>query len=161
MEARASGDVLPSLGRRAGVRGCHMLSAWSAWLDRAITAFNERFPPNTFFNLDFQVRGTLAVLLVGLVCGAVGSLVVGNRMAFFSDALAHCAFAGVALGFLFALAAGVREEKEFYDWILPIMVLFGVLIGVLTLFVAFRLRRLPKVALVFSTLTYAPLTPPS
>ena len=37
----------------------------------------------------------------------------------------------------------------------------GVLIGVLTLFVAFRLRRLPKVALVFSTLTYAPLTPPS
>jgi hypothetical protein len=37
----------------------------------------------------------------------------------------------------------------------------GVLIGVLTLFVVFRLRRLPKVALVFSTLTHAPLTPPS
>ena len=30
----------------------------------------------------------------------VGSLVVGNRMAFFSDAMAHCAFAGVALGLL-------------------------------------------------------------
>ena len=29
-------------------------------------------------------------------CGAVGSLVVGGRMAFFSDALAHCAFAGVS-----------------------------------------------------------------
>src|SRR5204863_74025 len=47
-----------------------MLSAWSAWLDRAISAFNDLFPPNTFFNFDFQVRGTLAVLLVGLVCGA-------------------------------------------------------------------------------------------
>src|SRR5215468_2578840 len=105
------------------------------WLDRAIDGFTQLFPPLTFFNLSWNVRGTLAVLLVGLVCGAVGSLVVGNRMAFFSDALAHCAFAGVALGFLFALAAGVREEKEFYDWILPIMVLFGVLIGVLIAYV--------------------------
>ena len=28
------------------------------------------------------------------ICGMVGALVVGNRMAFFSDAMAHCAFAG-------------------------------------------------------------------
>src|SRR5262249_55203268 len=70
-------------------------------------------------------------LLVGLVCGAVGSLVVGNRMAFFSDALAHCAFAGVALGVLFALLAGVTEQNEFYEWILPIMVSFGILVGLL------------------------------
>ena len=112
-----------------------MLSAWSAWLDRAISAFNDLFPPNTFFNLDFQVRGTLAVLLVGLVCGAVGSLVVGNRMAFFSDALAHCAFAGVALGVLVALLAGIRDRDEFYEWILPIMVAFGVVIGLLIAYV--------------------------
>jgi len=107
----------------------------SAWLDRAIRAFNDLFPPYTFFNIDFQVRGTLAVLLVGLACGAVGSLVVGNRMAFFSDALAHCAFAGVALGLLVALIAGVHNQDEFYDWILPIMVAFGVLVGLLIAFV--------------------------
>src|SRR3954452_14231699 len=95
-------------------RGCRMLSGL---LDRAIRTFNDLFPPNTFFNLDFQVRGTLAVLLVGLACGAVGSLVVGNRMAFFSDALAHCAFAGVALGVLVALLAGVRNKDDFYAWI--------------------------------------------
>src|SRR5262245_51342378 len=107
----------------------------SGWLDGIIRAFNNLFPPNTFFNLDFQVRGTLAVLLVGLVCGAVGSLVVGNRMAFFSDALAHCAFAGVALGVLVALFAGVRNKDEFYDWILPIMVVFGIVVGLLIAYV--------------------------
>src|SRR5438874_3527021 len=107
----------------------------SGWLDRAINSFNEHFPPNTFFNFDFQVRGTLAVLLVGLLCGAVGSLVVGNRMAFFSDALAHCAFAGVALGVLVALLAGVRDKNKFYDWILPIMVVFGIVVGLLIAYV--------------------------
>ena len=48
----------------------------------------------------FLVKGVLAVVLVCLLCGLMGSLVVGNRMAFFSDAMAHCAFAGVALGYL-------------------------------------------------------------
>src|SRR5947209_17148659 len=31
--------------------------------------------------------------------------------------------------------AGVRDEKDFYNWILPVMVLFGVLIGVLIAYV--------------------------
>ncbi len=101
----------------------------SGWLDRAIEAFTGLFPPLTFFNLSYNVRGTLAVLLVSVACGAVGSLVVGNRMAFFSDALAHCAFAGVALGFLMALAAGVRDQAEFQQWVIPVMVVFGVLVG--------------------------------
>ena len=97
----------------------------------AISAFNELFPPNTFFNFDFQVRGTLAVLLVGLVCGAVGSLVVGNRMAFFSDALAHCAFAGVGLGLLIGFVQGAVKEGPFYQWGIPLlMVGFGILVGV-------------------------------
>jgi zinc transport system permease protein len=102
---------------------------FSAWLDQAIDAFTRLFPERTFFNLTFNVRGTLAVLLVSVSCGAVGSLVVGNRMAFFSDALAHCAFAGVSLGFLTALLAGVRDAAEFERWVLPIMVGFGVLVG--------------------------------
>ena len=44
------------------------------------------------FWLDpINVRIVIALVLVGLCCGAVGSMVVGSRMAFFSDALAHCA----------------------------------------------------------------------
>src|SRR5262249_2303754 len=69
------------------------------WLDELIEWFCKTFPPkDSVWSRGYEVRPALAILLVGLVCGAVGSLVVGNRMAFFSDALAHCAFAGVALG---------------------------------------------------------------
>src|SRR5262249_43525958 len=101
----------------------------SEWLDRGIDAFTRLFPPLTFFSLPWNVRGTLAVLLVSLVCGAVGSLVVGNRMAFFSDALAHCAFAGVALGFLLALGFGAHDPAAFSHWVTPVMVAFGVVVG--------------------------------
>jgi zinc transport system permease protein len=110
----------------------------SAWLDQAIDAFTRLFPDRTFFWFDYNVRGVLAVLLVSLCCGAVGSLVVGNRMAFFSDALAHCAFAGVALGFLMALAAGVRDQADFYEWITPVMVAFGIAVGVAIAYVRQR-----------------------
>jgi zinc transport system permease protein len=103
----------------------------SQWLDRGIEAFTRLFPPLTFFSFEFNVRATLAVLLVSLACGVVGSLVVGNRMAFFSDALAHCAFAGVALGFLLALAAGVHNPPDFAHWVTPVMVVFGICVGLL------------------------------
>jgi zinc transport system permease protein len=40
----------------------------------------------------------MALLLAAPLFGALGSMVVTNRMAFFSDALGHGAFTGVALG---------------------------------------------------------------
>src|SRR5438132_564639 len=101
----------------------------SGWLDSGIHWFTDFFPEGSFFSLDYQVRSVLAVILVSLVCGSVGALVVGNRLAFFSDALAHCAFAGIALGFLLALAFGVRDQAEFSEWITPVMVVFGILVG--------------------------------
>jgi zinc transport system permease protein len=82
----------------------------------------------------FDVKGVLAVALVSLVCGLVGSLVVGNRMAFFSDAMAHCAFAGAALGMATVLFVGPpadpREESP-YQWLIPVvMFAFGTAVGV-------------------------------
>ena len=56
---------------------------------------------------DLVLKPVLAILLVCGLCGMLGSMVVGNRMAFFSDAMAHCAFAGVSLGFLRLLAGYV------------------------------------------------------
>jgi len=53
---------------------------------------------------------------------------VANRMAFFSDALAHCAFAGVALGLLFAILSKITV-KDFTEWIFLIMVIFGISMG--------------------------------
>jgi zinc transport system permease protein len=99
------------------------------WLDHQIAAFCQLFPEGTFFNIPFNVRGMIAVILVSLICGAVGSLVVGNRMAFFSDALAHCAFAGVALGLLMGVFTGAETDDAFQLWITLIMVAFGVAVG--------------------------------
>ncbi len=103
----------------------------ATWLNEGIDAFTRLFPDDTFFSLSFNVTGLLAVILVCLICGAVSSLVIGNRMAFYSDALAHCAFAGVALGFLVTLFAGITSDvKAFYQWVTLVMIVFGILIGV-------------------------------
>src|ERR1700751_2442853 len=79
-------------------------------LDQVIANLFGLFPRGSMLSYDFNMRALLAVILVSLVCGAVGSLVVGNRMAFFSDALAHCAFAGIAVGLLVGLLVGSVAE---------------------------------------------------
>jgi zinc transport system permease protein len=100
-------------------------------IEQAIQAIATLFPPGTILNNPAIVRGLFAVILVCVVCGAVGTLVVGNRMAFFSDALAHCAFAGVALGLLTGLLTGALRERGFTHWGIPlIMVIFGVLVAI-------------------------------
>src|SRR5580700_10488206 len=100
----------------------------SGWLDQAIMWFCRHFESGTFFYYDHNVRSLLAVVLVSLACGAVGSLVVGNRMAFFSDALAHSAFAGVAIGILMAFLLRLPRD-ELFHWITPVMAAFGVVVG--------------------------------
>jgi zinc transport system permease protein len=108
------------------------------WLDQAINAFCGcgLFSPGSFFSFDFNIRSLLAVMLVSLICGAVGSMVVGNRMAFFSDALAHCAFAGVGLGLLVGFLAEARRSGPFHDWGVPLItVTFGVAVGLAIAFV--------------------------
>ncbi|HUT52182.1 MAG TPA: metal ABC transporter permease [bacterium] len=51
----------------------------------------------------FMKRALIAVLLVAPACAAMGVMVVNFRMAFFSDAISHSAFTGVALGVLFGI----------------------------------------------------------
>ena len=53
--------------------------------------------------LQFMQRAIIAGLLMGLTLSLLGVFVVLRRSAFFGDAVAHFAFAGVALGFLFAI----------------------------------------------------------
>jgi zinc transport system permease protein len=84
----------------------------------------------------FVTKGVLAILLVCLVCGMVGSLVVGNRMAFFSDAMAHCAFAGVALGYLTIVFAGAGQDGALASWLVPlVMIAFGSAVGAAIVYV--------------------------
>src|SRR5688572_8807982 len=80
----------------------------------------------------YHIGAFLSVLLISTVCGLVGALVVGNRMAFFSDAMAHCAFAGISLGLIIAiLGMGFTPKSDELQWLLPlIMAGFGALVGV-------------------------------
>src|SRR5260221_10724158 len=100
------------------------------WMDDSL----ERVATATDTPL-FVVKGVLAILLVCALCGMVGSMVVSNRMAFFSDAMAHCAFAGVALGYLSAVIAGFGRDNEVISWLVPlVMVLFGASVGAAIVF---------------------------
>ena len=98
---------------------------------QAIDWFCNLCPYGSFFYQYFNVYAMLALTLVALNCGMVGSLVIGSRMAFFSDALAHCAFAGISIGFIFfeVFLSATRPTDEFWQWATPIMVAFGVLFG--------------------------------
>ncbi len=101
------------------------------WLDNGIESFTRVAPSGHFFHYSYNIRALLALVLVSVCCGAIGSLVVGGRLAFFSDALAHCSFAGISIGFLVftGLLAGIRPAREFWDWATVVMVLFGIVAG--------------------------------
>jgi zinc transport system permease protein len=81
----------------------------------------------------FNLNAFLAILLVSLICGLVSPLVIGSRMAFFSDALAHTALAGIAIGVLVLILLtdpGPLLEDSPYFWAVPVvMVVFGGLVG--------------------------------
>jgi len=46
----------------------------------------------------FMKNALLAILIITPIFGIIGTMIVNNRMAFFSDALGHGAFTGVAIG---------------------------------------------------------------
>lgn len=104
------------------------------FLNAVIAQFTQLWPTGSLLSYGFNVRGLLATLIVCLICGGMGALVVGNRMAFFSDALAHCAFAGVGLGLLIAVMLQSTDE-EFRQRVTVIMVVFGVAVGLLIAYV--------------------------
>ncbi|WP_439620356.1 metal ABC transporter permease [Gemmata sp.] len=93
------------------------------WLTEAL------FSTADALGTDYLVlKSVLAVVLVCSMCGMLGSMVVGNRMAFFSDTMAHCAFAGVALGYLSVLLSG--GDRALATWVVPLaMVAVGIAVG--------------------------------
>lgn len=103
-------------------------------LDSLINQLSSNAAPLSFWSLSNNIRFLIAIVMVGVICGAIGAQVVGNRMAFFSDALAHCAFAGFAVAFLLFLLVGITQE-QFINWIMLIMILVGVGVGLLIAFV--------------------------
>ncbi len=54
--------------------------------------------PFSWLEYDFMKNAFLAVLLITPLFGLLSTMVVSNRMAFFSDSLGHGAFTGLAIG---------------------------------------------------------------
>jgi zinc transport system permease protein len=73
-----------------------------AWLEpwhRAVSLL-----PFEWADYAFMRLALLAVLFIAPLLGALGTVVVANRMAFFSEAIGHAAFTGIALGVVLGLA---------------------------------------------------------
>ncbi len=76
--------------------------------------------PFAWADYKFMVNAVIAVMLIAPLMGILGTMAVNNKMAFFSDALGHSAFTGIALG----VVLGVENE-------LISLVAFGVVIALL------------------------------
>ena len=50
------------------------------------------------FEMDFMKNALLAVLLMAPLFGLLSTMIVTGRMSFFSDALGHSGFTGIAIG---------------------------------------------------------------
>ena len=83
--------------------------------------------PIEMLQWDFMKNALLALLLMAPLFGLMSTMVVTGRMSFFSDALGHSAFTGIAIGSIFGLAAPTWAA-----------VLFSVFFAVLFSYVRYR-----------------------
>ena len=56
--------------------------------------------PFEFIDYTFMKNALLAILLITPIFAILGTMIVNNKMAFFSDALGHSALTGIAIGML-------------------------------------------------------------
>jgi zinc transport system permease protein len=64
----------------------------------------EKLLPFSWVDYTFMKNALLAVLIITPLFGLLGTMIVNNRMAFFSDALGHSALTGIAIGTLLGIA---------------------------------------------------------
>lgn len=64
----------------------------------------EKLLPFTWIEYDFMKNALLAILIITPLFGILGTMIVNNKMAFFSDALGHSALTGVAIGLIFGIS---------------------------------------------------------
>lgn len=73
--------------------------------------------PFTWTEIEYQKLALLAIVLIAPMCAAMGVPATSFRMVFFSSAVSHSVFAGIALGLIIGIDAKLS------------MVLFGLIIG--------------------------------
>ena len=107
--------------------------------------------PFEWTRYEFMRNALLAVILVSPLFALMGTLVVNNRMAFFSDAIGHASLTGIGLGVLlgladplfalvgFALLLGIgilaiyRLTRASMDTVISLSMSFSIALGVVLL----------------------------
>jgi zinc transport system permease protein len=64
----------------------------------------ENLLPFSWAEHHFMLNALLAVVLVTPLFGMLGTMVVNNRMAFFSDTIGHSALTGIGIGVMMGLS---------------------------------------------------------
>lgn len=64
----------------------------------------ENLLPFEFIKYDFMKNALLAILIITPLFGIVGTMIVNNKLAFFSDALGHSVFTGMAIGIILGVS---------------------------------------------------------
>ena len=86
------------------------------------------------FQWGFMRNALLAVLVISPLFGLLSTMVVTSRMSFFSDALGHSAFTGIAIGTLLASA------WRLFAWVDPMWIAVLFAVGFALLFSVVRRR---------------------
>ena len=81
-------------------------------MDVIYTAMNVLLPFE-WASHAFMKNAFLAILMVTPLFGLLSTMVVSNRMAFFSDSLGHGAFTGIAIGVLFGSVSPLMSLLAF------------------------------------------------
>ncbi len=98
-----------------------------------------------FLQYDFMKNALVAILLITPMFGLMGTMVVTNRMSYFSDALGHSAFTGIAIGTLLGIS----------DLDIS-MILFAILFALLLNFIRYkRVASADTIIAVFSSMSVA------
>lgn len=83
-------------------------------------AFLDFILPFEWLSHNFMKNAFIATILIGILFGFLGSMVVNNKMSFFSEALGHSALTGIGIG----VVAGITDT--IYS-----MIIFAVIMSVI------------------------------
>ena len=83
----------------------------------------ETLLPFDFITYDFMKNALIAIVLLSPLFAILGTMIVNNKMAFFSDALGHSALTGIAIGMLFFLFYNIA------------MIIFAIIFSILLNFI--------------------------
>ena len=113
----------------------------------------ENILPFSWVEYTFMKNALIAIILAAPLFGLVGTMIVNNKMSFFSDAMGHCALTGIAIGvmlgienyavsmlafailFAIGIASIIESDVSSSDTIIGVFSSAGIAVGIVIVFV--------------------------